>query len=190
MSFVRMTGAACAALVLGVASSAAAQDLPPSGSSFVYLNSARVMQAAPGSADAQRTFDQELTRWRSELDTEVAVVDSLVRDYQRQEVMLSPQAKEQKQSEIREKQQALQTKRLELENRARERQEELLRPIIDRVTDMIEQIRAANGYAIVLDLASESVVAADPALDITDVVIQRLGAAPATPAAPAAEETP
>lgn len=185
MYLVRVTASALAAIAFVAASPALAQEAPPSGTTFVYLNSARVLQAAPGSADAQRTFDRELGEWRSELELQATVVDSLLRDYQRQEVMLSPQAKEDKQREIQTKQQELQNRRLELENQAQTRQQELLRPILENVTGLIEQIRSENDYAMVFDISTEGVVAAAPELDITDLVIQRMGGS-----APAGSGTP
>ena len=185
MYLVRLTTAAVLAVTLVAASPAKAQNVPPTGTTFVYLNSAAILQAAPGSADAQRTFDRELGEWRTELESQAAEVDSLLRDYQRQEVMLSPQAKEQKQTEITTRQQELQNRRLELENQAQQRQQELLRPILENVTGLIEQIRAENNYSMVFDISTEGVVAAAPELDITDIVLQRLGAT-----APAAGGTP
>ena len=154
-----------------------AQEGPPSGSTFVYLNSAEIIQSTPGAAEAQRTFDQEIAERREELQEEAAVVDSLMRDYQQQEELLSPQAKEQKQEEIRSRQQALQTRRLEIENQLGERQQELLQPILERVSGVIEEIRAERDYAMVFDISTEGVVAADPSLDITELVKSRLGSA-------------
>jgi len=185
MYLVRMTAAAFMAFSLVAVSPADAQNVPPAGTTFVYLNSAAILQAAPGSADAQRTFDRELGEWRTELELQAAAVDSLLRDYQRQEVMLSPQAKEQKQTEIQTLQQELQNRRLELENQAQQRQQELLRPILENVTGLIEQIRTENSYSMVFDISTEGVVAAAPELDITEIVMQRLGTS-----APAAGGTP
>ncbi len=189
MSLVRITAVALAALTLGPVGTAAAQDAPPAGTPVVYINSQEVVQAAPGATEAQRTFEREVADWRTEIQTGVARRDSLVQDYQRQEVMLSPQAKEQKQTEIRSLEQELQTKQQELNNRAVQRQNELLQPILDRVTRTIEQVRAERNYAVILDSQSPGVVAADPALDVTDLVIQRLGSSAPAPAA-APEGTP
>ncbi|MFO7588258.1 MAG: OmpH family outer membrane protein [Gemmatimonadota bacterium] len=181
MCFARSISVALAALMLGTVGTAAAQDGPPTGTTVVYLDSQEILQAAPGSAEAQRTFDRELTEWRRELEVDAATLDSLVRDYQRQEVMLSPQAKEQKQTELRSRQQELATKRGELETRARQRQGELLQPILDRVRGVIEQVRAERNYSMVFDVQTDGVIAADPALDVTDLVVRRLGGTPVAP---------
>jgi outer membrane protein len=185
MYLVRTTLVAFAAFALVTVSPAQAQTVPPSGTTFVYLNTAAILQAAPGSADAQRTFEREIGEWKAELDLQAAAVDSLMRNYQRQEVMLSPQAKEQKGAEIQTLQQELQNRGLELERQAQQRQQELLRPILENVTRLIEQIRTENNYSMVFDISTDGVVAAAPELDITDVVLQRLGTS-----APAAGGTP
>jgi len=184
MSLVRITAVALVALTLGSAGMAAAQDGPPAGTPVVYINSQAIMQAAPGAVEAQTTFERERDAWQTELETDAAVIDSLQQDYARQEVMLSPQAKEQKLTEIRSRRQEIVTKQQDLENRSRQRYTELIQPIVNRVTGAIEQVRSERNYSVVLDVTSQSIVAADPALEVTDLVIQRLGGTVPPAAAP------
>ncbi|MFV1979613.1 MAG: OmpH family outer membrane protein [Rhodothermia bacterium] len=176
MSYLRHIGGAAAVLLFSV-SPLVGQDGPPAGTTFVYLNSADIIQSTPGSVEAQRTFEREIADMRTELQTQATAVDSLLRDYQRQESLLSPQAKEQKQGEIRNLQAQLETRRQEMETQAGQRQQDLLRPILERVSGVIESIRGERNYAMVFDISTEGVVAADPSLDITDLVKTRLGAA-------------
>jgi outer membrane protein len=175
MSQSRFFGAAAMALVLLAVAPASAQEAPPPGTSFVYLNSAEIIQSQPAFAEMTRTFDQEIAERRTELQEQATAVDSLLREYQEQESVFSPQMREQKQQEIRTRQQALQTRRLEIENQLGERQQELLRPILERIGDAIEQVRAERNYSMVFDISTEGVVAADPALDITGLVRARVG---------------
>ena len=65
----------------------------------------------------------------------------------------------------------------ELELQLNQRQQELLQPVNDRITAVIEEIRVEGNYAIILDAASAAIVAADPALDLTQEVLTRLQAA-------------
>jgi outer membrane protein len=57
---------------------------------------------------------------------------------------------------------------------AAKRQAELMQPIIERVNVAIDQVRAEGGYALIFDLNDGALVAGDPALNITDQVVQRL----------------
>ncbi|MFW6089646.1 MAG: OmpH family outer membrane protein [Gemmatimonadota bacterium] len=175
MSQPRFIGLAATALSLLAVLPAAAQEAPPEGTDFVYLNSADIIQSQPEFAEMTRTFDQEISDRRLELEEQAAAVDSLLREYQEQESVFSPQMREEKQQEIRTRQQALQNRRLEMENELNERQQELLRPILEEVGDAIETVRAERGYSMVFDISTEGVVAADPALDITELVRARVG---------------
>jgi len=167
--------AAGLALALGAAAPALAQEGPPEGTTFVYLNSAEIIQSQPEFAEMTRTFDQEIADRRTELQEQAAAVDSMIQEYQQQESVLSPQAKQQMQEEIRDRQLALANRRQQMETELGNRQQELLAPILEEVGNVIEQVRAERSYAMVFDISTEGVVAADPALDITELVKARIG---------------
>lgn len=149
---------------------------PPAGTKFVYINSQKLLQATPGADKAQQQWNQELGKYRSEVQALAAQVDSLEQAYQRQEAMLSDAAKTRKQQEIQQKRQQLQQRTQQLEQQASQRQQELLQPILNKVRGVIEQIRQEKGYTMVFDAAGSGLLAADPKLDITNMVIQRLKA--------------
>jgi len=185
MSQSRFISLAVTALSLLAVVPVVAQEAPPAGTNFVYLNSAEIIQSQPEFAEMTRTFDQEIEDRRLELQEQAATVDSLLRAYQEQESVFSPQMREEKQREIRTQQQALQTRRLEMENELNDRQQELLRPILEEVGSAIEEVRAERNYSMVFDISTEGVVAADPSLDITELVRARVrGAADTASSAP------
>lgn len=174
--------ALCAVAMALVAQEAQAQGLPAAGTPVVYVRGQQILQAAPGAAEAARTFERELADMRAELQLQAAVVDSMLQDYQRQEVLLSPQAKETKQQEIVNLRNQLQQRQGEMDAQAQQRQQELLGPILEGVSEVIESVRSTNDYSVVLDASKEGLVAADTLLDITDVILERLGASAPPPA--------
>jgi Skp family chaperone for outer membrane proteins len=187
--FVRGAALSVAALMVAVTAraqtdpAAAGSSLPPSGTLMVYVNTQAILPIAPGANEAQVAFQQELTGYEDEMRALGAEIDSLVSTYRRQEALLGQGAKEQKQQEILRKQQAARERQIELEQISEERRQTLLEPILDQVRAVIEEIRAANQYAIVFDVAEAGVVAADPGLDITAAVLERLGVSPDATAA-------
>lgn len=154
----------------------AAESPPPPGTKFVYINSQALLKATPGASKAQETWNKELQHYRSEVQDLASQVDSLEQAYQRQESMLSDAAKSRKQKEIQQKRQQLQQRTQELEQQAAQRQHELMQPILNKVRGVIEKIREERGYTMVFDAAGSGLLAADPSLDITNLVIQRLKA--------------
>lgn len=153
-----------------------AQDVqvPPDGTQFVYINSQRIIENAPGASEAQQTWQQELSQYQQELQAMAADLDSLQQAYQQQEGMLSEQARQQRQEEIVELQRQLQQRRAELDQQATQRQQELLSPILQQVQGVIEEVREERGYVMVFDAATPGLLAADPSLDITGLVLQRM----------------
>jgi outer membrane protein len=161
---------------------AQASATPASGQNagkIAYIRSPDILAVAPGRAEAEAQFQKEMSGYRTEVQRMGDTISTMIADYQKQEATLSPTAKQTKQKEIRDKEDSYQKRTQELEQTAQQRQNELVRPIMEQINKLIEQVRAEDGYAYVLDAGSAAgvVVAADKSLDITDKVIQRLKAA-------------
>jgi hypothetical protein len=62
----------------------------------------------------------------------------------------------------------------------------LIEPILTQMMEVIEQLRVEGSYSVIMDAAGQSIIAADPALDLTQEVLRRLqqtaGAPSAAPA--------
>ena len=179
----RLTAAALAAFLatglgaghLAAQEGEAAQPAPPpQNTQFVYIDSQQILQQAPGASEAQQTWSRELAQYRSEVQQLATEIDSMQSNLEQQREMLNQAAIERRQQEIARKQQELRQRAQELEQRAAQRQQELLGPILDQVRTVIAEIREEQGYTMVFDASAAGVLAADPRLDITDLVIRRL----------------
>lgn len=166
---------AALALAAGVAP-ARAQTAPAAALKVGYINSAVLLEEAPGAKEASEQFDRELQGMYAEMERMSAELQELVESYQRQQMMLSAAAKTQREQEIQLKQQQAATRQQELETQAGQRQAELVEPITEAVNAVIEQIRAEGSYAFIFDVAAGSIIAADPSLDLTPEVLRRLRA--------------
>ena len=169
------TLAVLAALTLGTAATAAAQATP-AGTKIAFVNSQRILRETPGYAQAETTFTKELAGFRNEVQQLQAKLDSAAADFQQQGTLLSPTAREAKRKQLETQQSDLEQKTQDLQQRAATRERELLDPIQNRVSTVVEQIRAAGGYAMIFDVGTPgtSVVAADKTLDLSDRVIAQL----------------
>jgi outer membrane protein len=156
-------------LLLGSVSMAEAQT-PRIG----YIDSQAILAEAPGSREAQQAFDQEMDRYRGEMQRLGEELDRLVTAYQQQERNLTPEAREARQQEIRRKEMEYQTRIEEIDEEASRKRQELVEPILERMSQVIETVRSEGSYALIFDTASRSIIAADPALDLTDEVLRRL----------------
>lgn len=141
-----------------------------------YVNSQNILAEAPGAKEAQTKFDAEMGTYKDEVSKMQTELEALVKQYDQQQAMLSPSAKQQRQADIQTKQKAYQDRLQAIDQRAGQRQQELVQPVMDKINKVIEQIRSEGSYAVIFDVASGGVVAADPGLDLTPEVIRRLKA--------------
>jgi outer membrane protein len=164
-----------ALLVMLVALAAGASSAEAQTVRLGYINSQRIMAEAPGTTEAQQAFEQDMERYRLELERLEADLETLQDNFERQQGTLSASVRQERQQEITQRFMSYQARRAELEESAQVRQEELVGPIMRRISEVIDVIRAEGNWAMIFDVAGGPViVAADPALDLTNQVIQRL----------------
>lgn len=169
-----MIRAVCAGLALVAAVPLAAQT-PPAPVRVAFINGRELLQRTPGYAAAESTFTQEVEGFRIEVQQLQQQLDSAVQAFDQQSIALSPAARTQKQRELQQMQQRIEMRTGELQDRASERERELLQPIQARVNTVIQGMRAEMNLTLILDTSPGSgILAFDPTLDITARVLERL----------------
>ena len=148
------------------------------GTKLGYVNSQRLMAEAPGTVEATQAFEADMAMYRNELARLEAELDTLQTNFDRQQATLSATVREERQTEMQQKFATYQQRRTQLEETAQRRQAELVAPIMERINVVIEELRVEGSYGLIFDAAAGSFAAADPALDLTDQVLQRLQASP------------
>jgi outer membrane protein len=155
---------------------------------IVYVNPQALFAAAPGRAEAQSAYEKETAGYRTELSRMSDALSAMVSDYQKAESKLPDSIKVKRQTAIQAKEDSLRARQAELEQAANERQSQLMAPIMETVRKVLEDIRAEDGYALILssEPGASPILAADKILDITERVLARLKtvAANLRPAAP------
>jgi len=139
-----------------------------------WVNSQTILQQMPSYAAAESTLDKELQGYQNEMLRVRQQFDSTVQAYQQSSVGLSAAQRQAKEADLRRQQQQIDQRGNTLQQRAQDRQQELLKPLEDRVKAVIEGVRAERNIGIVFDAAAAGIVAADQSLDLTAVVVQRL----------------
>jgi outer membrane protein len=182
------TAAAALVPLLAAAAPAAAQEFK-----LAYVDSDSIIKATPGVAEARASYEKTAEEWKTALETRRRELSGLYDEYQKQSAILSPEKRTEKQQAILQKEREMQEyfqQKFGPQGEAGAKERELLAPIYERINRAIEEVRAAEGYALIFDIQAGALAAGDPSLNVTDKVIARLqtqstATAPA-PAAPAA----
>ena len=119
-------------------------------------------------------------------------LQTMIADYQKVQTTLAANIREQRESAIRKKQEDYQTRAGALDQQMQQRQVELVKPIMEQIRKVLDDIRQEDGYAFIFDAGSDAgvIVAADQNLDITEKVISRLKPVPITAGARPAAGAP
>jgi outer membrane protein len=146
------------------------------GARIAFVDARRALQSMPGYAKAESTYVKEGQATQTELGRLQAQLDSALTQFQQQEPMLSASNRAARRKELETKNTELQTKARDLQQKLALRERELLQPMQQRLTAIIEGIRAESNYAMIIDLGGQGlgIVTYDKGLDITERVIQRL----------------
>ena len=176
--------AASAALVFVAAAGSplAAQ----SGQKMAFIRSSVLLEQAPGRVEAEAQFDRETGTYRDQIKRMSDSLNALVADFEKVQATLSAATRDSRGKAIQAREADYQRRTRELEQKAQQRQTELVQPILDRVKQAIEDIRIEGGYAFIFNVEQGSpIVSMDKNLNVTDRVLVKLRSATASVKPPA-----
>jgi outer membrane protein len=176
-------------IVAGTTNAQAAQAAAQVPVKIGYINSALLLQEAPGRVEAEAQFDKEVGAYRQQLARMNDSLNTLMAAFDRDAANLDTTTRAARGKAIRDREAEYQNRARGLDSTMQARQAQLVKPIMERVQSVIEAIRAEDGYSMILDVGAQAsvVVAADKRLDLTDRVLARLksqGTPPASGAIP------
>lgn len=159
------------------------------GQKFGYITSSVLLEQAPGRADAEAQFNKETAPLEAEIKRMSDSLQATIAQFEKRQAALTPAARDAQTKEIQAKEGSYRQRTTELQQKAQQRQSELVQPILDRIKLAIEDVRVEGGYSFIFNADQGSpIVALDKNLNLTDRVMAKLRAAPAvTVAAPKPE---
>ena len=149
---------------------------------FAYVDTEYILENVPEYATAQAQLDEVSKNWQKEIENKLKEVDQLYRDYQKEQVLLTEEMRQQRQKTIEDREKAakdLQKQRFGFEGDLFKKRQELVKPVQDKVYDAIQKVATNKGYDVIFDKSSGvTMLYASTKLDVSDEVIKQLGYAP------------
>jgi outer membrane protein len=146
---------------------------------FGYIDTDFILNKMPDYKKAQDEISQLADAWQKEVQDMDKEIQSLHGAFQAEQVLLTEDMK-------KERTEAIQKKEAELKEYQKKvfgfgglyflKQQELIKPVQDKVWDAVDKVAKQNNLAIVFDKAGELVmIYTDPRFDYTDFVLDELG---------------
>lgn len=146
------------------------------GARIAFVNARAVLQAMPGYQKAESLWTREYESAQIEGRKLQATMDSALANYQQAQPMLAPSQRTTRERVLTAQRDSLEGKLQALQDKVQNRQQELIAPMQQRLTAVIDGIRAEGNYWLILDYTGQGsgIISYDKSLDISDRVARRL----------------
>ncbi|MEA2103094.1 MAG: OmpH family outer membrane protein [Candidatus Cloacimonadota bacterium] len=142
---------------------------------IAYCDMYKIYNEFPEKVQAEEQFNKEAGQWQQELTDMEQEIAQLQEEYDNLPPMVTEKRKEEKMALINQRQREYYQKAELLRNKALERQNELIKPISDKIVNAINTVAEDYGYDMVLNsMQGESILYAKPEHDITQLVMDKL----------------
>lgn len=146
---------------------------------FAYVDSDYILSNIPDYKAAQEQLDRLTQEWQNEIEVRYEEVETLYRNFQNDRVLMSEEMRKKREDEIVTKEAAaadLQRKYFGPEGELFQSQEELIRPIQDRIYNAVEKMATDGNYVVIFDTAnSPTMLYTNPRNDLSDEVLKIMG---------------
>ena len=140
-----------------------------------HINSNDLMQIMPGRDTAMALLQKEVEDLQAEMEAMKKEYETQVNNYLAKKDQLSELIRKSKESDIQKMGERIETFQANAQKLLEERQEELLKPIVDRAKAAIEEVGKENGYTYIFDAGVGTVLYSQDSDDIMPLVKKKLG---------------
>lgn len=141
------------------------------------INLQKVMTSSEPAEQAMTELQGKYKSIKEKLDSKKEEVQALREEMNKQQMVLSQEAKMDKEMELKRKIRNLQDEAKNYQRKIQREQKELSDPILDMLQDILDDYGKKHGYTIIMDSQNSGLLYAKDALDITDKIIVELNKA-------------
>jgi outer membrane protein len=143
-----------------------------------HINSETIMQTLPEAIDAQKSIDALVAGWEADLQKMQADWKRKFDDFDKRKLILTDQVRADQERELRELDQSItdfRTKKFGQNGELFQKQNEIMKPIQNKMFHVLEEIAKDDGYDYIFDRSGEILVLyANDKYDLTQRVLQRM----------------
>ena len=143
---------------------------------IAYINSDLVLENSKEGKRIQTIIMTLQEEWNNQLMAKENQFKVKFEEYQNLPVMTDEEYKKELEMELQTLDGEYAALQQEIQQKAKNKQDELLNPILQKLGDVTKALAEENGYSAIFDLNISGLVYVDPALDVTDIVVEKLDA--------------
>ena len=149
---------------------------------IAFVSTETIMKQLPDAQDAQKQLDQFVVDWQGELNKMQQEWQKKFDDYEKRKLIMTEQRRSDAEKELQDLDHKIadyRNKRFGQNGDLFGKQNELMKPVQDRVFKAIQDVAAEQGYDYVFDKSGEVLLMyANPKFDLTSKVLAKLSVVP------------
>lgn len=143
-----------------------------------HINSEQIMQALPEAQDAQRSLDNLVAQWESELQKMQSDWKKKFDEYDKKKLILTDQARADQEKALRDLEQSIadyRNRKFGQNGELFQKQNEVMKPIQNKIFKVLEDIAKDQGYDYIFDKSGEILLLyANEKNDLTQTVLHKM----------------
>ena len=142
-----------------------------------YIDSNHILEKYQGKNELKDKLQKELAKWQEEAIAKKQKIENSIKEFDSQSLMLSEEARARKRKDIEELQSEYEEFVQKIwgpEGLAKRRNDEIMKPFIDKVNLILQELGKEGNWTIIFDVASTGVVYTKEGMDLTEEVIEEL----------------
>ncbi|MGD0038115.1 MAG: OmpH family outer membrane protein [Bacteroidota bacterium] len=152
---------------------------------IAYFNSEAIMKQLPDAQDAQKQLDQFVADWQQELNKMQDEWKKKFDDYDKRKLIMTEQRRADAERELRDMDQKIvdfRTQKFGQNGELFNKQNELMKPVQDRVFKAVQDVAREDGYDYVFDKSGDILLMyANEKYDLTQKIFAKLKVPTTTP---------
>lgn len=144
-----------------------------------YIDSEYILGKLPDYATVQQNLDRMAQDWQKEIEDKQREVDDLFREYQARELLYVAEERKRRRDDIIRQEEEVEKLRAQYfgpEGELFQQQENLMRPLQERILTAMEEVATSEGYDYVFDISGDYLfLYAREQLNLSDRVLEELG---------------
>lgn len=141
---------------------------------IAYINSDLVLEKSKEGQRIQTIMMTLQEEWNNQLLAKENEFKEKYEEYMNLPVMTDDEFKKEKEAELQKIDEEYTVLQKEISQKAKQKQQELLNPILEKLGEVTEQIAKDRGFTAIFDLNISGLVYIDEELDLTDEVVAKI----------------
>jgi outer membrane protein len=146
---------------------------------FGYVDSQYILSKIPEYKVAQDQLNQLSIGWQKEIEAKYSEIDQLYKAYKADEVLLTEEMKQKRQTEIEQKEKdvkELQKQRFGVNGDLFKKRQELVKPLQDKIYNAVQALAERENLAVIFDKSSDlTMLYTSVKYDKSDEILKDLG---------------